>query len=243
MMSDALISKRWSGSMAGLLALCGAFIPLGLRALEQGGYVCREESGAVNETWNFLKNFPSSDPYDQYYWAVPQEFTSSDSYYVDNMDTAFFSGHGGNFSITTLRNCCDPVNFASGLVSLGDLDLEFLTIDACSVAPSPIERPDWASGWWSVFHRLHQVLSFRTTGWYDGRVEDQYSKNLLAGQKYIDAWFNAANSVRDGTYPGYAAVIWVYPQAGHPGTANDTYYTQVYDPPTNLSVIAITYQY
>ncbi len=224
-----------------LMLLC----PPVSHGLEEGGYVCREENGAVNETWNFLKNFKSGGSYtfEHYYWAVPEVFTSWDAAYVDNMDTAFFSGHGGNFSITTLRNCCDPVNFNGGSVSLGDLDLEFLTIDACSVIPSPIERADWASGWWDMFHGLHQVLSFRTAGWYDGRVEDQYAKNLLSGQKYIDAWFNAANSVRSGTYPGYCAVIWAYPHDGYAGTGNDTYYSQASDPPHNLGVMAITYQY
>ena len=238
-MSQCFKSKCLPGVWAALIILSTALIPSHSFGLEEGGYVCREESGAVDETWNFIKHFT----YDQYYWAVPQVFTSWDNFYVDNMDTAFFSGHGGNFSITTLRNCCDPVDFSSGSVSLGDVDLEFLTIDACSVAPSPIEREDWASGWWDVFHGLHQLLSFRTTGWYDGRVEDQYAKNLLSGQKYIDAWFNAANSVRSGTYPGYCAVIWAYPQGGHPGTSNDTYYSAVSDPPKELSVIAITYQY
>jgi hypothetical protein len=206
--------------------------------MEEGGYVCREEPGALDETWNFIKYFP----YEQYYWAVPQEFTTWDSSYVDNMDLAFFSGHGANYYITTLRNCCDGVNFCSG-VSLGDVDLEILTIDACSVIPSPIERADWASCWWGVFHRLHQILSFRTTGWFDSRVERQYAINLLSGQRYIDAWFNAANSVRSGMYPGYCAVIWAPPQSGHAGTSNDTYYSYVSDPPYNLSVIAITYQY
>jgi hypothetical protein len=227
------------GLWAGLLLAFLTVFSMSLFSIEEGGYVCREEDGAVNETWNFIKHFS----YEQYYWAYPFLFKSSDSTYVDNMDTAFFSGHGGNFLITTLRNCCDPVNFADGSVSLGDFDLEFMTIDACSVAPSPLERSDWASGWWDVFHKLHQLLSFRTTGWYDGRVEDRYASNLLSGQKYIDAWFNAANSVRSGTYPGYCAVVWAYPQSGHPGTANDTYYVNVADPPYNLSVIAITYQY
>lgn len=232
-------SRGSAGLWGALILLSATLLPSMSFGVEEGGYVCREESGAVNETWNFIKHFS----YEQYYWAVPQLFTTHDSSYVDNMDTAFFSGHGGNFLITTLRNCCDAVDFSSGSVSLGDLDLEFLTIDACSVAPSPIERSDWASGWWDVFHRLHQLLSFRTTGWYDGRVEDQYAKNLLSGQKYIDAWFNAANSVRSGTYPGYCAVVWAYPQSGHPGTANDTYYSWVSDPPDPLSWIAITYQY
>lgn len=237
----AEVRSRIPGLFLLLMLLC----PPVSYGLEEGGYVCREENGAVNETWNFLKNFKSGGSYtfEHYYWAVPEVFTSWDAAYVDNMDTAFFSGHGGNFSITTLRNCCDPVNFNGGSVSLGDLDLEFLTIDACSVIPSPIERADWASGWWDMFHGLHQVLSFRTTGWYDGRVEDQYAKNLLSGQRYIDAWFNAANSVRSGTYPGYCAVIWAYPHDGYSGTGNDTYYSQASDPPYNLGVMAITYQY
>jgi hypothetical protein len=201
--------------------------------------VCRNEQGAVNETWAFLKHFT----YEHYYWAEPLVFTTHNHLYADNMDTAFFSGHGGHFSITTYENWGDPVNFADGSVSLGDVDLEFLTIDACSVAPSPIERADWASGWWTVFKGLHQILSFRTTGWYDARVEDRYALNLLSGQKYMDAWFNAANSVRDGMYPGYCAVLWAYPYNGHPGTANDTYYSQVSDPQANLAIMAITYQY
>jgi hypothetical protein len=224
---------------AGLLAIFTALSPARAQGINEGGYVCREESGAVSEVWAFVKHFS----YEQYYWAVPEVFTTWDNSYTDKMDTALFSGHGGNFVITTLKNCCDPVIFAGGAVSLGDTDLEFLTIDACSVVPSPIERADWASGWWSVFHGLHQILSFRTDGWYDSRVEDQYSKNLMSGQKYIDAWFNAANSVRSGTYPGYCAVLWAYPDGSYPGTGNDSYYSQAADPPHNLGIMAITYQY
>lgn len=223
--------------LAAIITAC--FSAQTARALEEGGYVCREENGAVEETWAFIKHFS----WEQYYWAQPFVFTTSDAAYVDNMDIAFFSGHGSNFHITTLRNCCDQVDFSSGAVSLGDLDLEILTVDVCSLIPAPIDRADWASGWWDVFHRLHQILSFRTTGWYDSRVEDQYAVNLLAGQKFIDAWFNAANSVRSGVYPGYCAVIWVYPYNGHPGTANDTYYSYVSDPSQNLHIMAITYQY
>ncbi|MBT8341333.1 MAG: hypothetical protein HKP58_19900, partial [Desulfatitalea sp.] len=133
-------------------------------ALYEGGYVCREETGAVNETWAFIKHFT----WEHYYWAYPFEFTTHDDLYVDWMDVAFFSGHGSHGRITTLRNCCDSVNFWDGSVSLGDDYLEFLTIDACSVAPS---HPDvgnaWDDGWWDVFHRLHQLLTFRRTGWYD----------------------------------------------------------------------------
>lgn len=208
-------------------------------ALEQGAYVCRYENGAVNEAWNFIKHFS----YDQYYWAYPFEFTTSDSTYIDNMDIAFFSGHGSNFRLTTYENWGDPVDFGSGLVSLGDLDLETITIDTCSTVPAPIDRADWADPWWDVFHRLHQFLGFRTTGWYNGTVEDNYAKNLIAGQRFIDAWFNAANSVRDGMYPGYCAVVWAYPQGSYAGAHNDTYYNMCNDPPYNLSIIAITYQY
>lgn len=226
---------------AALAALCATAVISSspAPALEEGAYACRNESGAVDECWNFIKHFS----YEQYYWAYPWLFTTSDASYVDNMDVAFFSGHGSNFSILTYENWGDPVNFPYGAVSLGDADLETLTIDACSVVPSPIERSDWSSGWWPVFHRLHQLLSFRTTGWYDGRVEDRYASNLLAGQRYIDAWFNAANSVRSGTYPGMCAVIWAYPQSGYAGAHNDTYSDTGYDPPDPLSIMAITYQY
>lgn len=225
------------------LLMIGSLTPA--MAIEEGAYACRNESGAVNECWNFLKNFKcgSNYLYEQYYWAYPFEFTTSDTYYVDNMDVAFFSGHGSNYRITTYENWGGVVDFASGSVSLGDLDLETLTVDACSFSPADIDRADWADPWWDVFHRLHQILSFRTTGWYDGRVEDNYAKNLLAGQKYIDAWFNAANSVRSGMYPGYCSVVWASPQGSYPGAHNDTYYNTGGDPPYWLSRITITYQY
>ncbi len=229
------------GRMAAVLLasamLC--MITVSAPAIEEGAYACRNETGAVDECWNFIKHFS----YEQYYWAYSWLFTTSGNSYVDNMDTAFFSGHGGNFSITTYENWGDPVNFASGSVSLGDTDLEILTIDACSVVPSPIERSDWASGWWSTFHRLHQILSYRTTGWYDGRVEDRYAVNLLVGQRYIDAWFNAANSVRSGVYPGMGAVVWASPQGSYPGAHTNTYYNTGGDPPYYLGWMNITYQY
>jgi len=211
-------------------------------ALYEGGYVCREETGAVNETWAFIKHFS----YNQYYWAYPFEFTTSDDLYVDWMDVAFFSGHGSHGSITTRKNCCDPVNFWDGSVSLGDDYLEFLTIDACSVAPSyPDVGNSWDDGWWGVFHKLHQLLTFRRTGWYDSRVEDNYGSYLQAGQTFISAWLNAANSVRSGgEYPGYCSIIWAYPQGSYSGAQNDRYtpYPST-DPPFNLSIMANTYQY
>lgn len=211
-------------------------------AVYEGGYVCREEAGAVNETWSFIKNFT----WEHYYWAYPFEFTTHDHDYVDWMDVAFFSGHGGHGVITTLRNCCDPVNFWDGSVSLGDDYLEFLTIDACAVAPAPPDVGNsWDDGWWDVFHRLHQILTFRGTGWYNGTVEDNYACYLLAGQTFMTAWMNAANSVRTGgEYPGYCSIIWAYPQGSYPGAHNDRYTPYpTQDPPYDLSVMAITYQY
>lgn len=211
-------------------------------ALYEGGYVCREETGAVNETWSFIKHFS----WEHYYWAHPFEFTTSDHLYLDWMDVAFFSGHGSHGLITTLRNCCDRVNFWNGSVSLGDDYLKFLTIDACSVAPAP---PDvgttWDDGWWGVFQGLHQVLTFRGTGWYNGTVEDNYGSYLVAGQTFMTAWMNAANSVRSGgEYPGYTSIIWAYPQGTYPGAHNDRYTPYpTQNAPEGLSIMAITYQY
>ncbi len=53
-------------------------------------------------------------------------------------------------------------------------------------------------------------------------MEDRSASNLLAGQRYIDAWFNAANSVRSGTYAGMCAVVRASPQGAYPGAHPDT---------------------
>ena len=51
------------------LLMIGGFTPA--MAIEEGAYACRNESGAVNECWSFIKHFA----YEQYYWAYPFEFT------------------------------------------------------------------------------------------------------------------------------------------------------------------------
>lgn len=227
---------------AALSALLLALVAFPALAIYEGGYVCREENGAVNETWSFIKHFS----WEHYYWAYPFEFTTHDHLYLDWMDVAFFSGHGGHGVITTLRNCCDHVNFWDGSVSLGDDYLEFITVDACSVAPAPPDVGNtWDDGWWDVFHRLHQFLSFRGAGWYNGTVEDNYGSYLKAGQTFMTAWMNAANSVRSGgEYPGYTSIIWAYPQGSYGGAHNDRYIPYpTQDPPNNLGTIAITWQY
>ncbi len=212
-----------------------------VKAIEEGGYVAREVNAAISQVWYFIKNFS----YEQYYYAYPFEFTTSDSNYIDNMDIAFFCGHGNHWRVVTKSDCCDPVNFCSDPVHLGDVDLEVLTIYSCSVVPSPLDVGDkWDDCWWDVFRRLHLIVGFRTTAYASNTVSDNYADNMKAGYTYIDAWFNALNSVRSGNFPGYGAVMYVPSQNNYDGSADDTYspYTWV-DPPTYLSIIGQIYQY
>jgi len=219
----------------------GAALPAAL-AISEGAYACREEQGAIDECWGFLHNFT----YEQYYYAIPSQFTTNDHNRIDTMDVAFFSGHGGHGSITTLRNCCDSVNFWNGTVTFGDdYNLEHMIVDACQVVPGPPDVGDaWDDGWWGVFRGLHAFYGFRTDGWWNGTVEDNFAHYLLAGQTFITAWINAANSVRDGVYPGYIGVVYASPQGSYSGAQGNTYTPYVHtDPPSPLGRMSMTWQY
>ena len=48
--------KYMENGLIALLIVLTVGVPSKSFGIEEGGYVCREEEGAVNETWNFLKH-------------------------------------------------------------------------------------------------------------------------------------------------------------------------------------------
>ena len=208
---------------------------------EEGGYVYNQgEARFVDNVFNFLDHFS----YDQYYWCEAPMFTTNNSSFVDDMDFAYYSGHGNNFYLGM-----GPGASASGVsigssTQWGDRDLEFIVFQSCKVVPSPIDRSDWYQRWVGsndVFQGLHHAIGYRTNSYSGNGISDNYGGRVRNNQRVRQAWFAAVNDERSwwtsSSYPGYASGVY------HASCSNDRYYSFVADPPAGHGSLSITYQH
>lgn len=208
---------------------------------EEGGYVYNQgEARFVDNVFNFLDHFN----YDQYVWCEDWLFTTSNNSNVDNMDFAYYSGHGNNFYLGM-----GPGASASGVsigssTQWGDRDLEFIVFQSCKVVPSPIDRSDWYQRWVGsndVFQGLHHAIGYRTNSYSGNGISDNYGGRVRNNQRVRQAWFAAVNDERSwwtsSSYPGYASGVY------HASCSNDRYYSFVADPPAGHGSLSISYQH
>jgi hypothetical protein len=233
-------------AMATAVFLASVTVTPSFAQLEEGGYVYNKgESRFVNNVYNFLKHFN----YEQYFWCEADLFTTNDHLYVDNMDFAYYSGHGNNFYLGM-----GPGSAVSGVnigptTQWGDLDLEFIVFQSCKVVPSPIDRADWYQPWVGAndtFQGLHQAIGYRTNSYSGNGISNNYGGRIQNNQRCWQAWFAAVDDERswwnsfwywDQSYPGYASVVL------YPGLDNDRYYNFGADPPAGHNSLWIYYQY
>jgi hypothetical protein len=164
-----------------------------------------ESSGFVAESngfWNGLQSSSGAHQFTlaQYYWAVPQVYTTWEASYVNNVNVALTEAHGANWLFTTESNCCDTVNIATipasqgyGAANHGKLD--YWIIHSCDVVPSAADVSNWAGPWWNIFKGLHAVMGSRTEMLFDGgAVNKQFGQSIGNGAAVISSWFNATLS-------------------------------------------------
>ncbi len=164
-----------------------------------------ESSGFVAESngfWSGLQSSSSAHQFTlaQYYWAVPQLYTTWESSYMNNVNVALTEAHGANWLFTTESNCCDVVNIATipasqgyGATNHGKLD--YWIIHSCDVVPSAADVSNWAGPWWNIFQGLHAVMGSRTSMLFDGgAVNTPFGKSIGNGAAVISSWFNATLS-------------------------------------------------
>jgi hypothetical protein len=211
-------------------------------AWEQGGYVYnRGEDRFVDNVYNFLKHFS----YEQYYWAEAFEFTTSNNSYVDEMDFAYYSGHGSAYSIGMGPGAgVSSVNLANNSsASWGDRDLEFIVFQSCSVIPSAADRSDWADAWVpdGIFQGLHQAIGYRTLSYSGNGISNNFGERISDGDAVWQAWFAAVDDERSWwkgqDYPGLASAVM------HPSTQNDTHFSFAADPPAGHYSLTNWYQH
>ena len=218
-----------------LVSLC-VITNSSLFASEEGGYVDRR----VNPTfvYNFLKHFN----YEQYYWSANYMWTNRNNYYVDNMDFAFYGGHGSPFHHYGENVDLTRAGYSSHK-GYGDRDAEFITFYSCKVVPSPIEKPGnrWATPWTQkngVFDGLHMVTGFRTNAYIapSEAVANKFGLRVASHQKVKWAWFNAIwehGNFRNGNDRG--SVVF------HPSASEDRYPSRLADPNEHHQDLAIVY--
>jgi hypothetical protein len=168
-----------------------------------GGTVA--SSGFVAEAngfWNGLESSSGASQFTkaQYYWALPQYYTTWESSYVNSVNVALTEAHGAPWLFTTESNCCDEVNIATipasegyGAANHGKLD--YWIIHSCDVIPSAADVSNWAGPWWNIFQGLHAVMGSRTSMLFDGGAVNQpFGKNIGNGASVVSSWFNATLS-------------------------------------------------
>lgn len=207
---------------------------------EEGGYVYNKgESRFVNNVYNFIKHFN----YEQYFWCEADLFTTNDHLYVDNMDFAYYSGHGNNFFLGMGPGTSGGNVSIGSATKWGNWDLEFIVFQSCKVVPAPIDRSDWYQRWIGsndTFQGLHQAIGYRTNSNSGNGISNNYGGRIRSNQRCWQAWFAAVDDERywsGGTYPGYASVVL------YPGLDNDRYYSFGADPPAGHNSLRIYYQY
>jgi hypothetical protein len=118
----------------------------------------------------------------------------TEQYYVDNVDLAYFAGHGGStafyFNSTVddhSLSYSDCRGTAAERGHWGDKDAEWIGIAACNVLDDSHQK-DWSY----CFDGLHLLMSFKTT-MADVPHGDKFGQYICAGWNMTAAWFKAAD--------------------------------------------------
>jgi len=112
----------------------------------------------------------------------------TDSTYADNVDIAFFSGHGSKSYLLFGRNDFDNGKARNTEMELGDKDLEWIVFDGCNALDYDGAFDRWG---WGIFKGLHFILGFATIC-YDRRDRgEKFAKRLNDSWTVREAWIKA----------------------------------------------------
>jgi len=123
----------------------------------------------------------------------------NDNYYIDNVDTSAYIGHGYGDGITFETSKDDSTltsSDAKGGDAWGNRDMEFQALMSCKVLKETYDGKNWAERWGPVFNGLHLLCGFQTNASVGEHkmlqyfADNQYDKK----QTVMNSWFNAANN-------------------------------------------------
>ena len=122
--------------------------------------------------------------------------TGTDTAWIDNVDIAFFSGHGSPGGILFGRDTLDDGWAKNTEVRLGDYNLEWIVFDACQVLEFSGVFDRWG---WPVFQGLHYILGFHTTCLDVGDRGEKFADRLNNGWSIRDAWIRACQETESAS--------------------------------------------
>lgn len=174
-------------------------------------------------------------------WAsdfISKDAGGDDVHWVDEVDIAYFTGHGGPFGFYFKEDTSgNPSVFAdnhsadgaAGNLRLGDVDLEWLALEVCNVLQWEANRHGKTYNafdrWRGTFQGLHTICSFTTVsldmqepGRYfaafcNGRwMEVVFGFGFFFGARFpmtvIDSWFQMTSTTQPSQYE--AAVMYAF---------------------------------
>jgi len=124
----------------------------------------------------------------------------SDISYADNVDFAYFSGHGSRdsvwFGTPHDGNGAIPCRVHTSEASWGETDLEWLVLSVCLT----LQFDNWGvfDRWSPAFQGLHQILSYDTIS-YDAVMGDTFVKHMTgywSGFWFWQTW-NPPKTIRN----------------------------------------------
>ena len=112
----------------------------------------------------------------------------TDDLYIDDVDIAFFSGHGSLNFLLFGRDDRDNARATNTEMQLGQGDLEHIVFDGCNALAFNGVFSRWG---WPVFKGLHYILGFATIC-YDRKTRGKkFAQRLNQGWTIREAWIKA----------------------------------------------------
>lgn len=196
------------GITRGVCDLCSAM---------QSGFLSRIQSAAtVRFNWSCQSS-----------WERDFRENGLDPNYVDNVDMAFYMGHGwpGGFTFDNAERDKGALyhNEPTGTVQWGNQDLEWLALVSCSVLrqDAPGSGGAWYERWGQEFSGLHLLLGFHTSAYDWSGFGDRFADWMLGRRigpvnlppvSIVAAWLQASKEQQpDAVVP---AVMGVYGPSG-----------------------------
>lgn len=131
----------------------------------------------------------------------------TDQIWADDVDICFFSGHGGTGGASFGVTGYDDGTARHTDMRLGNRNLEWIILDACSVLR--YDSGQVFSRWgWPVFRGLHYILGFANTTFDSSTRGRKFAEKLNAGWTVRSAWIRACEETEG------SGVHWAYLRAG-----------------------------
>jgi len=131
------------------------------------------------------------------YWAFEMDFNIHDDTRADDVDFAYFCGHGNNgkFIFSHMNMDCS-MYYTECLNRWGDNDMEWIAVASCRTLRQTNSNQYW-SGWYRCFAGLHVMLGWHTN-MLDVNIGTRFGNQLA--KKHRTIWTSWKNAARKSHY-------------------------------------------